>query len=149
MRARPSARGVGGLGRRRRRGGRSAAPATRAVVGDGRRGARRGVAGDLREQRVPQRRRRRDVGDVVGEQRGGRGIRCHVMLPLRMLSTRGLESSLVVGRQRVERVAGRQFGELLLVHDVTPISTRRRDKPSRILVLIVPSGAPTSAAISL
>ena len=66
-----------------------------------------------------------------------------------MLSTRGLESSLVIGRQGVQRVTGRQFGELLLVHDVTPISARRRDRPSRILVLIVPSGAPTSAAISL
>ena len=71
------------------------------------------------------------------------------MLPLRMLATRGLECSRVVGRQGVECEAGRQFGELLLVHVVTPISTRRRDKPSRILVLIVPSGAPTSAAISL
>ena len=69
--------------------------------------------------------------------------------PLRMLDQRDLESLGVLGRQRVERVAGGQLGELLHVHDVTPISVRRRDSPSRILVFTVPSGAPTSAAISL
>ena len=56
---------------------------------------------------------------------------------------------LVGGRQRAQRVSGREFGELLFVHVVTPISVRKRDNPSRILVLIVPSGAPTRAAISL
>ena len=56
------------------------------------------------------------------------------------------------GALSVESAEGgrrRQLGELLLVHEATPISALRRDKPSRIRVFTVPSGAPTSAAISL
>lgn len=104
---------------------------------------------DLGEQSVPQSGWGRDLGDVIGQHGRRRGIRCHVVLPFRMLPAGGLERPAVIGRQGVQSVSGRQFGEFLLVHDVTPICTRRRDSPSRILVLIVPSGAPTSAAISL
>ncbi len=79
----------------------------------------------------------------------GRGIPVGDPLPLRMCGERGGVAALVIGRERMQGMACRELGEVLFVHDVTPISIRKRVSPSRILVFTVPNGEPVSAAISL
>ena len=49
---------------------------------------------------------------------------------------------------RVVRVAAPR-GFVVIAHDATPISSRRRIMPSRNLVLTVPIGTPSIAATSL
>ena len=101
------------------------------------------------EECLANRRGRLDDGDGRAQQGRGIGVGGGDVLPFRVCGERGFVRALVVGRQGVQRVPRRQLRELVPIHAFTPISTRSRDRPSRILVLTVPSGDPVIAAISL
>ena len=90
-----------------------------------------------------------DLGCVVGERSRGFEVAFSDAAPFRMHRESEVEGLLLLSVESAEGGRRRQLGELLLVHEATPISALRRDKPSRIRVFTVPSGAPTSAAISL
>ena len=98
---------------------------------------------------MPKLGRRLDFRGVIGERGRGFEVALGDAAPLRMHRESEVEGLLLLSVEGAEGGRRRQLGELLLVHEATPISALRRDKPSRIRVFTVPSGAPTSAAISL
>ena len=60
----------------------------------------------------------------------------------------GLEGSQLLAVEGVESVDRREVveGEVVIAHEVTSSARRSRTIPSRIRVLIVPSGAPSATA---
>ena len=104
-------------------------------------------AGHLGEHPLAQvgRRRRR----ARGAEAGGSGPQTvELVAPARVGAEGGLDPVTFVGRGGVEGVDSFDAIELVAVHLVTPRRSRRRMRPSRIRVLIVPSGVSSSSEIS-
>lgn len=72
-----------------------------------------------------------------------------VVLPLWVFREGTLNRSALRWIKGAERVGGGEISKLVLGHAVTPNSARSFASPSRMRVLMVPSGTPVSAAISL
>ena len=95
----------------------------------------------------PRGRSGRDRGE--GEARGGVAELGELLAALLALAEMLLVGVRLVGVERVERVGS---GQLVEVHDTSvpgsPSSSRRRESPPNILLLIVPSGWPSRSASS-
>ena len=107
------------------------------------------LAARLLEDPAAQRRRRHRPAGRVGE-RAGDLPEALELLAAALARGEVLLEGLALGRvERVERVAG---GQLVNVHEFLSASSsrssRNRDRPENILLLIVPSGSPSRSASS-